>query len=334
MGIWTETVEYKASIIHAQMAEARRLALANSCSAEKICEPYLKLLRDLYADEFPFAQLTDSSDLVARFTGPSVDVKDPAVSIVISVFSDLRGQIRSIAKSIVGLASDTQLKWPAHLDPHLSGITHGSLIVGVSVVSPKLGMRKGQQELEGVSDQLFNSVVSAVRGLSSVAKYIGDHEIDKSISEEFPDPAIRDMVLVAAKRLAPSGRRGIEAVSFYSPDTKEKDAIQLTSRSRYVITSSLNVPVQKASEGNFEGIVREVDLDARRLEIRNVSGIGSIRCAYSDRHDIEVKKALDTRIKISGRYESLPSGRPRMVAIETLEFLAFPPEQLSLDDES
>ena len=121
MGAWTNAVERKAAIIHSQLSIARALATANRASADEISEPYLALLRTLYAEEFPFAQLSDSSDLVARFRGPAVDIHDPTVSIVISLFSDLREQIRSIAKSIVGLASDRRMLWPAQLDPHQIG---------------------------------------------------------------------------------------------------------------------------------------------------------------------------------------------------------------------
>lgn len=335
MGIWTDTIERKASIIHSQMAEAFRLASANGASNDEICQPYLKLLHSLYSEEFPFAQLTDSSDLVARFTGPAVDVKDPAVSVVISVFSDLRGQIRSIAKSIAGMSSETQVRWPSHLDPHLSGIAHGSFIVGVSVVPPTQLEKKGQLEFEGISEQLFASVISAVRGLSSIAKHIGENEISDGIVEEFPDPAVRDTILVAARRLSPSGRRGIEAVSFFSPETRNEGSHELTTKSRLVIASSLNAPVQRmAKYGKFEGVVREIDLDARRFEIRNVSSVGSLRCAYSELHDLEIRKALDARIRIYGHYEVGPSGRPRMVAVERLEFLALPPSQLSFGDET
>ncbi len=109
MGIWTESVERKAAIIHSQLATACHLAVANGASEDAVTAPYLKLLRTLYSEEFPFAQLTDSSDLVASFKGPAVDVHDPTVSIVISLFSDIREQIRGIAKSVVGLATDKRM---------------------------------------------------------------------------------------------------------------------------------------------------------------------------------------------------------------------------------
>ena len=331
MGAWTNAVESKAAIIHSQLAIARALATANRASADEISKPYLALLRTLYAEEFPFAQLTDSSDLVARFRGPAVDIHDPTVSIVISLFSDLREQIRNIAKSIVGLASDRRMLWPAQLDPHLSGVAHGSLLVGVSVSPPASDTAKGHQyEIEGASDQVFESVRSAVRSLSLVAHYVGDGGVNDAIREAFPDPAVRDTVLVAARRLAPSGRRGIDSVSFSSPESEQDRVETLTPKSRLALSQALISPVKVSTSGTFDGLVREVDLDARRFEIRGVSGVGAIRCVYGPMHDQVVRAALDARIRVSGRYDTIEGQRPRFMAVDRLERLSNPGTQLNL----
>ena len=302
--------------------------MANGHSPEDISAPYLELLRSLYSEEYPFAQLTDSSDLVARFSGPAVDVRDPTVSVVISVFSDIREQIRAIAKSVVGLATDRQVRWPAHLDPHLSGITHGSLIVGVSVAPPPLEDQRAQLELAGVSDQVFESIRVAVRSLSAVAHHISDVAVMPSLRDAIPDPAVRDTVLVAAKRLAPTGRRGITAVTFFSSGQQVEAPAPLTSRSRLAIAAELHAPVHLHSQGSFEGVLREVDLDAKRFEIRGVADVGSLRCAYGDRHESEVRRALDVRVRVGGTFETLPNGRPRLVAVESLEVTAAEADRL------
>ncbi len=334
MGTWTNAVERKAAIIHSQLATARSLASANRANADQIAEPYLRLLRTLYAEEFPFAQLTDTSDLVARFRGPAVDIHDPTVSIVISLFSDLREQIRGIAKSIVGLASERKMLWPSQLDPHLSGVAHGSLLVGISVSPPASDTSKGHQyEIEGASEQVFESVRAAVRSLSLVARYVKDAGVSDSIREAFPDPAIRDTVMVAAKRLAPTGRRGIDSVSFSSPD-KEQDQVEaLTPKSRLALTHALAAPVKVSTAGSFEGLLREVDLDARRFEIRGVSGVGAIRCVYGPSHDQIVRAALDARILVKGRYDTVEGQRPRFMAVDVLQVLTLPEVQRDIADE-
>lgn len=334
MGIWTEAVERKAAIIHSQMAVARQLAISNNHLPDDIAAPYLELLRSLYAEEFPFAQLTDASDLVARYSGPAVDVRDPTVSVVISVFSELREQVRSIAKSIIGLSTDQPVRWPSHLDPHLAGITHGSLIVGISVAPPTLADQRAQLELAGVSDAVLGSVRDAVRTLSTVARYVSDSSVAPGLREAVQDPAVRDTVLVAARRLAPTGRRGIDSVSLFSTEEVEAEPSQLTPKARAAIGEELKKPMLVAASGTFEGVVREIDLDARRFEIRGVAGNGSLRCIYAERHDALVREALDARVRVQGSYEVAPGGRPRLIAVDSISLIARPPVQLKLSDET
>jgi len=193
-------------------------------------------------------------------------------------------------------------------------------------------MNPAAQPKARLSEQVFASVRSAVRSLSVVARHIGEASVDASIREAFPDPAIRDTVLVAARRLAPTGRRGIDSVSFFSPESDDPSPATLTPLSRIALASALQTPVQLPGSGEFVGVLREIDLDARRFEIRGVAGIGSSRCAYAERHDAVVRKALDAQVRVSGQYEALVSGRPRLVAVEALDLIALPPTQLSLRD--
>ena len=82
--------------------------------------------------------------------------------------------------------------------------------------------------------------------------------------------------------------------------------------------------------GSFEGFLREVDLDARRFEIRGVSGVGAIRCVYGPTHDQTVRRALDAKILVKGRYDTIDGQRPRFMAVDLLEVLAKPGIQLDL----
>ena len=43
-----------------------------------------------------------------------------------------------------------------------------------------------------------------------------------------------------------------------------------------------------------------------------------------------VRAALDARVSVSGQYEALESSRPRLVAVNLMEVLAPPPNQLAL----
>ena len=332
MSEWTEAVEAKARIIHGQLAAACVLAERNGASPDDIAQPYLELLRSLYRDEFAFAQLVDTSDLVARFVGPAVSGSDPTVTTVTGVFNTLRNQIRQIAKSIVGLSSDERVAWPSDLDPHLSGMTHGSLVVGISIHSPDEDMEEGQTAIPGVSQEIFESVRGAVRSIATVAHHVHGDRIDEpAIESSFPDPAVRDTVMVAASKLAPTGRKGIEGVAFYGPEETEVEAPLLTAQSRRMLNQALGSPIRVKGHGSFEGVVRAIDLDARRFHIREVEHIGGLRCMYGPGEHETAKTALDRRVRVSGNYEVTENQKPRLIAVTSIEVLDDPARQFDMN---
>ena len=317
---WVKTVEIKARIIHEQLAAARDIAERNGADVDEITQPYWNFLESLYRDEFTFAKLVDASDLVTRFTGPAVSGIDPTVTTITSLFNTLRSQIRGVAKSIVGLSDSENVRWPSELDPHLSGLSQGSLVIGISIHPSDQRRDRGQLTVPGVSHEIVESVRSAVRSIATVARHVHEDHIDSTaIRSDFPDPAVRDTVMVAASKLAPSGRRGIEGVAFYGPEETGIEALPLTARSRKILNQSLVRPIRISGQGSFEGIVRAIDLDARRFEIREVTDIGAIRCIYEPSQQESVKNILDRRVRVSGSYETTRNRKPRLIAVSSID---------------
>ena len=263
---------------------------------------------------------------MTRFVGPALD-KTPTIAIVTSVCTDLRRQIQGIAKSIIGLSTDDRVRWPEELDPQLEGLSPGSLVVGISIRETDR-TRPGQPDLPGLSDSVIESVRGAVRSVATVARHVGESDVDTdAIRSAFPDPAIRDTVMVATSKLAPTGRRGIDSVSLYARDA-EPPAHPLTQRSRRVLSRALSHPLRISGEGTFEGVVRAIDLDARRFEVRGVEGTRAVRCMYEPAHHDTVKRILDARVQVSGSYETARNRQPRFIAVSSIEILADPQRYL------
>jgi hypothetical protein len=80
----------------------------------------------------------------------------------------------------------------------------------------------------------------------------------------------------------------------------------------------------------FEGVVREIDLDALRFEIRGARYQRGIRCIYDDRHKPMIKKILDHTVRVTGSYEAEENEQPRLVSVEAIEVLRKPDEQIAL----
>ena len=335
MGQWTAALEAKAKILHGQLVEAGRLAKEAGLDPDQVAQPYFDLINDLYRDEWQFAQIVDTADLIVRYGGRAMS-SGPTMSTFTSVCRDLRTQIQRVAKAIVGLTAEGNtaspqppIRWPNELDPLLSGLALGSLVVGVRIQSPEDAPQADQQVLPGISKSVVESVRMAVRSIAAVSRHVYDSRIDEdAIHAELPDPAIRDTVLVAAAKLAPTAKRQYESVAFYSKDETAAPANALTPSSRRVLARAIARPVRASVVGAFEGVIREVDLDAKRFEIRRMATTGAIRCMYrsSEQHEL-IRHSLDARVRVSGKYETMANRQPRLIAVSSLEVLERPSRQ-------
>ena len=318
---WVGLVEKKALIIHEQLASARALALRNDISTGELDRPYFDLLSQLYREEFPLAQLIDSSDLVARFEGGSISRGSTPAKIVAAVVKALQDQIRIVAEAIAGLNSD--VPWPNRLDPLVTGLTKGSLVIGISIPSSSDGGldTDGQSEFPALPDPVLDSVRDAVRGVAVVPQYVCSDHIDQSIEEVIPDPAVRDTVLVAASKLAPTSRRGFDELILFGPNISNKDVTPLTVESRKVLQRAVAQPANMKRSATFTGTVRAIDLDAKRFEIRHVEEVndGSIRCKYTNIEIENEKDILDRVVRVRGRYAQHIDGTPRLMDVISID---------------
>lgn len=324
MGAWTEQLDRRAAVIIEQMMAARTLAAEFGCDPEAGTARYRTMLRDLYAQHLPYAVLLDDSDLVARFEGRAVDVDAPAVRIVTGAFSTLRMHVHKLAKAIAGLG-DQPGKPIDGLDLGLSGIARGSLVVGVRV-RPMDTVAGETLSLLGEHDGLYVAVRKAVRALAIVSQHVDEDAVSPALAEDVSDPAVRDSLLVAASHIAPSGWKGeIDAITLVAPNGKETHPPKpLTPRSRKVLRAAIEQPVTSQRRADFVGIVREIDLDARRFEIRGLEGGRAVRCVYPESMSREARSWLDQRVQVAGRCEFAANGMPRLMEIDSIKSLPRP----------
>ena len=382
MDTWTDAVDTKAAIVLDQFGAACILVRENDGDFEGLPELYLDLLRPLYADEYNFCRLSDSSDLLARYTGPAVDSGTPKMTLVTSMFSKLQKQVQYIAQSIAALEGSGGVEWPPELSPQLAGIASGSFFVGIRLPSPseitdKQGKspnasetagnqlaspglsdefeqaettRSGQSASPGISDELHGTVIATVQQLSIVPDFVSDEGVDESMADEISDPTIRGILISAACELAPTGKMGIDEVFLYGKEVRKSPPKALTVASRQALQQYLRqhpppsievalpyrparytqieslaevVAVQERpiKKGSFQGLVRNIDLDQRSFELKQVEGIGVIQCSYSKALDHHAPNLLNATVLVKGRYEEDENRRPILMEVTTVEML-------------
>jgi len=74
---------------------------------------------------------------------------------------------------------------------------------------------------------------------------------------------------------------------------------------------------------NSEGEVRELDLDARRFELRRIETgvVNDVRCAYDEALAGSARRWLGHRVEVTGKIERLSNGAPRLISVDKIKRL-------------
>lgn len=327
---WVQQVERRARLLHSEIAEVRLRAFEFGLDPDQATASFYDLLSELYADELPLARARDGSDLLLHIEGPAVE-GTPRVSLVSGVFNNVKGQVRDLTKAIAGIMPERRVS-AQEIDLALSGLARGSLFIGFAVPLP--AGRDGQQSILGMDDPLYQATKSALHAINTVTHSIEDAEgieATRRVAHEIVDPKVRDAALVAVRRIAPSRRSGVSKIGVTSNNERRLPA-DLTPLTRLQIGNMLEKPVSSTEVFQLEGRVREIDLDARRFELRGIEDnvVRDIRCVYADLDGIDPRQLLDAVVRVRGRVERRPDEVPRLLAVDEIGLVGPADEVLQL----
>ena len=324
MSDWSKQVRSQARLVIDQIAVTRTRLLELGVDQSDSLNSYYAMLENLFSRDLALADVRDNSDLVIRVEGNAFD-QNPRLQLVTSVFENVTNQVTDLTKAILGLWADGRVT-PAAIDLGVTGIARGSLILGLSA-NPQKRPRRG--ELLGEHDTIVTSTKKALKIIDEVAHAVYKDPESVSVEEVshvVADPKVRDAALVALQRIAPSGRRGIDTVSV-SAAADRKPPAELTVEHRRAIRQSLFKPVIRGDEIQFQGNVREIDLDARRFDLRGIANeqVRDVRCAYRDVPGVNPKHLLGATVRVRGLVERADEV-PRLMSVLDLEIIRAAPE--------
>jgi hypothetical protein len=283
--------------------------------------PYETLIEQLYVEEFSLATALDTSDIVLHVEGPAVENREPRLSILTSFFSGVKSEIRHVATALLGVEGKTGL--PRDMDLSLTALAPGSLFIGLRIADPDDVEHTGQMI---TADPYLEATRNAVHAMGLVSRYLGKGLDDpEGLKSDIPDAKVRDVALAAFQRLAPSDKRGISAVgiSVKSEAGEPISSVRLTSETRASLRKKFHEAIKSPVSITVEGLIREIDLDLQRCEIRHVEALNffEVRCHYPKEMESEIKKLLDKRVVAQGPAEIDRSGRPNLMTISVVKQL-------------
>lgn len=314
---WRHQTHKRASIVFSQM---ERMLLMAPNEAEKArflddaSNMYFAKLDELYGEDYQLAKLMDTSDLIFHAEGPAAKYAAPQLQALNWLTSTAEKVLRGIGKGVFdALASSEDTKKLARkLDLRCTGFAPGSLYAGFSLENNSAAMA-GMDE--GKSEHSTKEIIEVFKHLTVLPNYIGDERLDKGIVELVDDPALRDSLLIWAHKMCPTGRAGIHTLEI--SDDKNRPAYY-SQRERTVLQDAIRRPVVDVKTGSFTGELRSADLDNGRFQLRNVAGLGSLRCVFSGDEN-ELKSLFGKLATLSGKYEVDHQGKPRLFYVDRIE---------------
>ena len=313
---WTEHADDTLRMYLENMVAEARLAQKHGMDVThaEIVDATKASLLDLVKRSLPLARVMDMSDLVMHAEGPAVHDDSPRLSAFNWMATSAERAIRKLSGELFNLFERDARKLRKALDLRVTGMAPGSLYLGFAISPPPSDLISSNDE------PVFNEIRQAVRMLPTLSETIQDDQISPAAAELIPDAAERDAAFSALHRIAPTGQKGIFVLELSAPGSARG---HLSPLERAVLHDALLHPklINRAS-GTFTGEVREVDLDARRLHLRNVPGIGSLRCVLPILDSTQAKALIGEFARVSGEYEADRAGRPRLLLVNNMEKLA------------
>ncbi len=285
---------------HGQPVTAAELVAANESA-----------LLDLIRTSFPLENLLRTSDLIFHAEGPAVRDSAPSLSAFNWLAGTTEQAIRKLSGALFDLQERNAKKLAGALDLRLTGLAPGSLYLGFAIAPPEVGLLSFDDE------PVFARIKEAVKLLPSVSDAIDDEALSPLVAELLPDAAERDATIEALHKMSPTGRKGIHTLDIAAPGGSHGT---LSQRERVVLADALKRPTLiNHKQGTFVGEVREIDLDANRLHLRNVPGVGSLRCVLPTLDSNAAKSMLGEFARVYGEYEADKNGKPRLLLVERVE---------------
>jgi hypothetical protein len=312
---WSSLLRRRAHLLHQQIAAMQRLVRDSGGSEDTVdraCASAYRLLDQIYEEEMPVARAIDNSDLLLHLDGEGLQLKNPRLSLVTGVMTDVRKQVGTMIRTLVSSFNEN-VELPREFDLGLSSFAKGSLYLGFCLPEPGAGYAV----LAG--DPVMEASRQALSTLCAITSLIDEPNPYDLIVRDFADPKLRDAALSAVGQLAPSGRRGISSIAIGGRSFPSRSWHVLTPQTRQQVRSWLERPVLSDEVIELTGRVRAIDLDLRRFDLRRIDGgnLPDLRCIYPSAFDPPAKSWLDRTVVVRGQVE-LYQGVARLLQVQSV----------------
>lgn len=314
-----DTIAWREQALQQQIFEWQKLILSETGSramndsgksSSEILQPLFAKLRSLYLDDLPLIKLRECSDIVIHLEGKEIHGENPQLKTVNWLGKTARTQFGRLAAAALPGVDRRTVSSAKEAQWEITGLVPGSIYMGFSLhrTPARLGFEEGDKEIAEL-------VVNAAKSISIVPQFVNENGVNRELTEAITDPALRDAAMMAAMQFAPTRKSSFDRVEIFIPGHSKG---VLHHRERVALRYALIQPMmRKKQNGAFVGELNQVDLDSSRFELRNITGVGRLRCVM-DFTPAHARRWLGHKVKVSGIYDTDAAGRPRLMRVSDI----------------
>jgi len=181
----------------------------------------------------------------------------------------------------------------AATDPSVLALRSGSVRIGLNLPM------QGQEELFATPETTELPAGRALERLLLMTAWAASQRIEPPL-EEFPDTDEAALLARHAARIAPSARGTVKTITFAGPLVPAERPIRLNAEARSKLTGLVHL-LRKVSEQTVYGHIREIDLDALRIILRERGpDLPDLRCFLPSSLLPQAEALLDQLVAVTG----------------------------------
>lgn len=325
-----ETIAWREQAIQKQITEWQKLILSQAgtralldgnLEESAVLRPLFDKLRKLYVDDLPLVKLRECSDVIIHVEGKDIHGENPQLKAVNWLGRTVRTQFSKLATAALPGADKRSNVAAKEAQWEITGLVPGSIFMGFALhrTPSAIGFEEGDKEISEL-------IVNAARSISIVPQFVSSGGVNQELTEAITDPALRDAAMMAAMQFAPTKTSQFDMVEIFAPGGASGT---LHYRERLALRHALVKPMmRRKQDGAFVGELNEVDLDSSRFQLRNIPGMGTLRCVM-DFTPAHARRWLGHKVKVTGTYDTDASGRPRLMRVAEITVIS---EQADIRD--
>ena len=304
---------------NALIALRKRVEPINPELFQAMAQSYIKEIEEIRNEINEYVGISSAemykAPLWLSLEGKNLRVSEISTKLLTLWLDKFRKAVTTVAEFLENgqLALRTPLSIITKTDPKIVALQPGSIRIGIKYPD------------EIFEDTFFDNQEipvpishKAVNRLLEMVSIIQTKDTE-SLQEKFPDENETSIIINQLSSLVPSNKSTVTCIKFLGSMVPSSRSLYLIPDSKNII-NEIRASLTVIHEDEVIGVIREIDLDAPRIILRErVDNAPDLKCLLSEDMITTAEELLSKKVKIRGSMSSADPYTVNVISIEPLE---------------